>query len=105
LAIAIVPWTYTAAINQGDAWNTLRVVADGTSLTFYINGTWLWSGSYSSLSYGRAGVGLYQDATFGNELLVDWAQLCTLAGAAAPTEPGPAGEGVTADGNENQVFP
>jgi 3-keto-disaccharide hydrolase len=75
---ALVPWTASAAIAQGDAWNTLRVEANGTSLSFYINGTLLWSGTDSSLSTGRAGVGMYQDSSTGNELRVDWARLCTL---------------------------
>jgi hypothetical protein len=78
-AVALVPWTFSPAINQGDAWNTLRVVASGTNLTFYINGTLLWSGYDSSLSSGRVGVGMYRDAaSTGDELRVDWARLCTL---------------------------
>jgi len=76
-AVPLVGWTFSPAINQGDAWNTLRVEASGTSLTFYINGTLLWSGTDSSLSSGRAGVGMYRDASStGNELRVDWAYLC-----------------------------
>lgn len=76
-ATPIVGWTPSSAINQGDAWNTLRVVAEGTSLTFYINDTLVWSGSDASLSFGRAGVGMY-DGGAGEELRVDWARLCTL---------------------------
>lgn len=75
--IAIVGWTYSPAINQGDAWNTLRVVARGTSLSFYINGVALWSGTDSSLSSGHVGLGMYRDASStGDELRVDWARLC-----------------------------
>jgi hypothetical protein len=104
-AVAIVGWTSTPAINQGDAWNTLRVVANGTSLSFYINGTFLWSGNDSSLSHGRAGVGMYRNSdSTGDELRVDWARLC-LPGTAALAAPQPAGEGVPVDGNEDQVFP
>ena len=77
MATPIVSWTSSAVIAQGDAWNLLRVVADGTSLSFYINGTLLWSGTDASLSTGRAGVGMYQDASTGNQLRVDWARLCT----------------------------
>lgn len=76
-AVPIVSWTYSAAINQGDAWNTLRVVADGSNLTFYINGVQLWSGTDSSLSNGQAGLGMYRSASStGDELRVDWARLC-----------------------------
>jgi len=102
-ATAIVGWTYSTAINQGDAWNTLRVSANGTSLSFYINDIYLWSGFDSSLSYGRAGVGMYQDASADNSFFVDWARLC-LPMASPPTGPQPAGEGVTADRNEDQHF-
>jgi hypothetical protein len=104
-ATAIVPWTATTAINQGDSWNTLRVVANGTSLSFYINGVLLWSGSDSSLSNGLAGLGMYRDTSTGNELRVDWARLCLPAGASAPAESLPTGDGgATVDGNENQVY-
>ena len=107
-AVALKGWTYTSAINQG-GWNTLRVVADGTSLSFYINGTYIWSTTDSSLSSGRAGVGMYRDAdSTGNELQVDWARLCLLGSAAsdaAPPAAPPAGEGLPVDGNEEGVFP
>jgi len=72
-----VGWTPHSAINQGEAWNTLRVVAQGTSLSFYINGVPVWSGTDSSLSSGRVGLGMYRDASStGDELRVDWARLC-----------------------------
>lgn len=102
--IALVSWTYTSAINQGDAWNILRVVANGTSLSFYINGSLVWSGSDSSLSSGRAGVNMYAESSSGQELLVDWALLCTLPkGAAAPSGP-VAPTGPTVPGDENRHY-
>lgn len=74
---AIANWTSSPAINQGEAWNTLRVTADGANLAFYINGTLLWSGTDASLSGGRAGVGMYRyPSSTGDELRVDWARLC-----------------------------
>ena len=77
--MAVVPWTPSPTINQGEAWNTLRVEARGTSLSFYINGTLLWSGTDSSLSSGRVGLAMYRDSSStGNEFRVDWAYLCTL---------------------------
>jgi hypothetical protein len=103
--VALASWTYSSAINQGDAWNTLRVVANGANLSYYINGTLVWSGPDPDLSTGRAGLGMYQNDSSGNELRVDWAKLCSLpAGVAYPLEPSPAGEGVTADGDVNGVF-
>jgi hypothetical protein len=71
-------WTFSAAILQNDAWNLLRVVADGSSLKFYINGVLVWSGSDASLTSGKVGVGMYRDASTGNMLLVDWATLTVI---------------------------
>ena len=59
----------------------MRVVASGSSLTFYINGTPVWSGSDSSLTSGRVGLGFYADATSGNQLWADYATLTTTADA------------------------
>ena len=70
-------WASASAINQGSAWNTLRVVANGSSLYFYINGTLVWSGSDTSLSSGRVGIEMYSDGTSGDQLWVDWATLTT----------------------------
>ena len=67
-------WTGSSAIAQGSASNILRVVANGTSLTYYINGTQVWSGTDTSLSSGKAGVGLYG----ADQFYVDYATLiCT----------------------------
>jgi hypothetical protein len=103
--IALQGWTYSSAINQGDAWNTLRVVAYGSSLSYYINGILVWSGADTDLSSGRVGVGMYQTSESDNELRVDWAKLCTAtAGLAVPPDSPPAGEGVTVEGDVNGVF-
>jgi hypothetical protein len=69
-------WSFDSIINQGDAWNKLRVVASGTSLSLYINDKPVWSGTDSSLSSGRVGLGMFSSqgpAT--NELMVDYATL------------------------------
>jgi hypothetical protein len=66
---------FSPAIITGNAWNTLRVVANGSSLSFYVNGTLLWSGTDTSLESGRVGIGMAQDASAGNLLEVDWATL------------------------------
>lgn len=74
-------WTYSSAINSGDDWNTLRVVADGSYFEFYINGTGVWFGTDSSLASGRVGVGMYRSAdSTGDRLEVDWATLSPLGG-------------------------
>lgn len=80
-------WTTTAAVNQGDAWNTLRVVANGNSFSFYINGTLVWAGTDSTYSTGRVGVGMYRTETDTNdEITVDWATLTVPAAAAESTQ-------------------
>jgi hypothetical protein len=82
--ITVKYWDYSAAINTDDAWNTLKVVANGSDFSFYINGTLVWSGSDSSLTSGRVGIGMYRDdaSTGGDQLWVDWAKLTPTAGAA-----------------------
>jgi hypothetical protein len=71
-------WTPSAAINQGDAWNTLRVKAQGTYLVFYINGTAVWAGWDSSLASGRVGLGMYRHTdSVGDLFRADWAKLST----------------------------
>jgi hypothetical protein len=56
----IQPWTYTPHLNPGN-WNTLRLIADGLNLYYYINGTLVWSGFDYSLSYGAVGFELGTD--------------------------------------------
>jgi hypothetical protein len=78
-------WTTTGAINQGDLWNTLRVVANGGNFTFYINGVMVWTGTDSTYATGRVGVGMYRSSGDTNdEITVDWATL-TVPAAAAPS--------------------
>jgi hypothetical protein len=72
------PWTDSSAIVQGFAWNTLRVIASGGQLRFYINGTLVWSGTDSSLSYGRVGFGMFPSST-SDMLEIDWATLTPSA--------------------------
>lgn len=75
-------WTSSSAIVKG-GWNTLKVVADGSALKFYINGTQVWSGTDTSFSAGNVGIGMYRDTTStGNKLSVDWAKLTTTSVAA-----------------------
>ncbi len=75
-------WTSTSAINKGNgAWNILRVVANGPNLSFYINGTLVWTGSDTSFSSGRVGIGFFRSEGTTDQsqtLVVDWAVLTTL---------------------------
>ena len=81
ISTVVHPWTATSAINQDENWNTLRVVAEGTNLTFYINGIEVWNGQDSDLISGKVGIRMYRrsDST-GDELLVDWAEANSIAG-------------------------
>lgn len=73
--VVLRDWTLSQAINQRDRWNTLRVVADGTTLEFYINGVRVWSGNDGTLTSGRVGFGMYKDEGSANRLWADWAVL------------------------------
>ena len=80
---ALQGWTATSAINQGSAWNELRVLAIGSSLQFYINDILVWTGSDASLASGRVGTGMHRGAgTRWNRLLIDYATL------GVPEDPG-----------------
>jgi len=69
-------FTFTAAIHQGD-WNTLKVVAVGKSLRFYINSVLVYAGSNAApLRIGRVGIQFSTgSSTTGNRLYVDSANL------------------------------
>jgi hypothetical protein len=73
--VALQSWTLSADINQGSDWNLLRVVASGSNLYFYINGTQVWSGTDTDLASGRAGIGMFSDNPSTDKLWVDWATL------------------------------
>ncbi len=76
--VALQNWTASTAINQGYYWNTLRVVANSSSLYYYINGTLVWSGVDTALGIGRVGIGMYRTSgSSGDRLWVDWATLTT----------------------------
>jgi hypothetical protein len=69
-------WLPSDAINQGDAWNTFRVLAKGTNLKYYINGTMVWEGADLDLTSGKVGLGMFSElGSTSDELRVDWATL------------------------------
>jgi hypothetical protein len=91
--VQIQGWTSSSAINQGDYYNILRVVANGSDFSFYINGTLVWQGSDTTYSSGVVGIGMYRAASTGltEQLIVDWAVLTTIGpggtGDSGSTEP------------------
>lgn len=75
-ASVLQPWTASAAINQGNAWNELRVVANDDSLSYFINGALVWSGTDGAHADGRAGIGMYKSSAGQADALdVDYAVL------------------------------
>ncbi len=75
---ALVTWTASSYINTGSAWNTLRVVAQGTTIYFYINGNQVATVTSSTYTSGKVGLIMYSDGTAGDAYWVDWATLTTL---------------------------
>jgi hypothetical protein len=71
--VTLKGWTVSPRIAK-NSWNTLKVVANGTSLKYYINGYLVWSGTDPTLATGQVGVGFYRDSTAGS-LFVDLARL------------------------------
>ncbi|MDO9302981.1 MAG: hypothetical protein Q7T89_16455, partial [Anaerolineales bacterium] len=69
---ALQYWTYSPSIEYG--WNTLKVVADGSYLDFYINGNLVWSGSDTTFTRGLVGLRMYRGASI-ERMSVDWATL------------------------------
>jgi hypothetical protein len=68
-SVALKDWTYSASILKNN-WNTLKVIANGSSLKFYINRALVWSGTDATLTTGTVGLGFYRDAYAGT-LYVD----------------------------------
>jgi hypothetical protein len=101
VATTLKGWTASSLINKG-GWNSLKVVAVGSALKFFINGKLVWSGTDASFSSGYVGLAMYR-ASAVERFYVDWARLDTLltgATAPAPSEPFPSGEMTIAPDDE-----
>ena len=73
-------WTSSPTIHTGDAWNTLRVTANGSSMDFFINNTNVWSGVDATYPMGKVGLTMFRSATStGDYFWADWATLTTLS--------------------------
>lgn len=71
--------THSAVINPGDAWNDLRVVAEGEALSFFINEQRVWQGRDSAHGSGLVGIGLVNhDENEQHTLEVEWAALTVI---------------------------
>ncbi|MFZ4790049.1 MAG: C1 family peptidase [Candidatus Competibacteraceae bacterium] len=76
---ALKSQTTTSSIVRNN-WNTLKVVANGSQLRFYINNVLVWTGSDSSLISGQVGLAMSRGATV-QSLQVDWATLGPVTAA------------------------
>lgn len=80
--VPLKQWAYSSAIHQGNAWNNVKVIANGISLKFYINSLLVWSGNNGAMSTGRVGIAMYRDGqSAGNRLSIDSASLVQIAAA------------------------
>ncbi len=75
-------WTASSAINQGydyqsGGWNIIRVVGNGNTLTFYVNGTMVSTGNDPNPVIGKLGVLVYGNGSW-NLGQLDWAQAVPL---------------------------
>ncbi len=72
----IQDWTYSSAIARHD-WNTLRVVAKGSTFNCYINGTLVRTFTDGSFNNGRVGVTMWRGTNDSSttKLNVDWTNL------------------------------
>jgi len=92
----LVGWTESSAILPYD-WNTLKVVASGGNMEFYINGTLVASGYDETHTDGRVGISMFRASGIKDPLLVDWVKVSSSAvlgeygSALAPAE----GMGIT----------
>ena len=56
--VVIRAWERSDLINQGNAANHLTVVANGSTFSFYVNGSFVYSASDTQFASGSIGVGL-----------------------------------------------
>jgi len=89
--IKLIPrWIFSNAIRQGfNAWNTLKVVCQGSTLEFYINGTQVESLVDSEFSTGKVGVRAVENTSVQNIMHFDNARL-TLDVGLSGVQPKPA---------------
>lgn len=82
--VNIVPWTVSAEI-QPNSWNTLKIIANGSTVTFYINGTLVYSGSGFPTTAGKVGILQYRLSQVSESIQVDYATLGPLLPSSVDT--------------------
>ncbi len=73
-------WTYSPAVATGSAYNTVRVVAVGSTMRMYMNGVAVAQVTDTTNRVGNVGVGFYRaPGDTDSKLYVDWAKASTVA--------------------------
>jgi hypothetical protein len=82
----LVGWTPSPAIVPYE-WNTLKVVASGGDMEFYINDVLVASGHDETHTGGRVGISMWRGSDVKSPLLVDWARVSSSAVPEAYNDP------------------
>ncbi len=82
----LVGWTYSSVINRY-GWNTLKVIAKGGDMEFYINDTLVAFGHDESHAEGRVGISIWRGSDPRAPLLVDWVKVSSSAEPALCADP------------------
>ena len=72
--VALLTWTLSEAVNTGDNWNTIKVVARDKQFFYYLNDDLVWSGRDNDYSYGKVGLSTFHTSA-GDLFQVDAAVL------------------------------
>lgn len=83
VSVALQNYTPSSTIARDGNWNVLRVVASGPSLTFYINGVPVWTGTDGLYPVGRVGLASYRNLTIDYDQL--WVNYATVTQPPANT--------------------
>jgi len=89
----LVGWTESSAILPYD-WNTLKVIAGGGNMEFYINDTLVASGHDETHASGRVGISMFRGSNIKDPLLVDWVMVSSTAEPAPNNTPLAPAEGM-----------
>ena len=74
--VSLLGWTPSEAVNTGDAWNTIKVTANGEQLFYFINDDLVWSGRENGYTFGKVGLTMFRNASSTGDLFqVDAASL------------------------------
>lgn len=84
-SLNLQPWTQSSSVVPYD-WNTLRLVANGSLMEFYINGDLVNTVNDTTRNKGYVGLGIFDRGDASDKFLVDWAMLTTNTSSAKSGE-------------------